>query len=315
MLMFTPPPSVYEAKLMILMLHLPSFMARDAIKARQAMTEAFLEYFNKKHHETASGFIKRRFEYMSAQGLSLTDIARFEVGGIHALVSNTIPSAYWLVYRLFSDPGVLQDCRGELQREAVREEDGVSVLDVASVRDSCPVLRSTYQETLRFHGAGSSARVALEDHMLDGKYLIKKGGTVLIPTKLQHQSEEAWGSNVQAFSHKRFVRDGGTRYNMVAFRGFGGGTTLCPGRHFATTEILLFASMAILRFDAAPVDTDTADWPFPTAEKSSQSAAMDHPDYDFSIALQPRDDKEWSVSFTRSEKAANVTEEDDRAGK
>jgi cytochrome P450 len=42
----------------------------------------------------------------------------------------------------------------------------------------------------------------------------------------------------------------------AAFRGFGGGKTLCPGRHFATNEILLFTALIVHGFDITPLEGD-----------------------------------------------------------
>ncbi|KAK4653509.1 hypothetical protein QC762_0084330 [Podospora pseudocomata] len=96
----------------------------------------------------------------------------------------------------------------------------------------------------------TSVRIASEDHMLDGKYLIKKGSMVMMPARVQHHFKEVWGENVEVFNARRFMRNPGEpRLHPVAFRGFGGGTPLCLGRHFATTEILLFTAMVLLRFD------------------------------------------------------------------
>ncbi len=38
-----------------------------------------------------------------------------------------------------------------------------------------------------------------------------------------------------------------------AFRAFGGGSVLCPGRHFAMTEILGFVSLCVHMFDVVDV--------------------------------------------------------------
>ena len=48
----------------------------------------------------------------------------------------------------------------------------------------------------------------------------------------------------------------------AASRVFGGGSTLCPGRRLATTEILIFVSIFLLRYDAEPVDGPWS-WPKP----------------------------------------------------
>ncbi|GAP85101.1 putative cytochrome p450 oxidoreductase [Rosellinia necatrix] len=300
----------YEPALMTLMLDvLPNILASEGVKAREALVDSFVDYLTDKDQvDRGSGYIRRRHDFMTGQGVSLRDIARFEVGGVFALVGNTIPTCFWFLYHIFSDPQVLEDCRRELSN-AVREDNDTNVVNLEYVKNSCPIFMSTYQEVFRFHGMGTSARVVLDDHTLD-RYRIKKGSTILIPAKLQHTSEENWGSNVGSFNHRRFVKTPGQkRHNPVAFRGFGGGTTLCPGRHFATTEILLFAAVVTLRFEVIP---KAAQWPLPTTAKSSQAAALDQPDYDIDVELKlrPANSASWSVSFPVKDHATLLTAED-----
>lgn len=49
----------------------------------------------------------------------------------------------------------------------------------------------------------NSARVAAKDCVLDGgdgrEYLIKKGGIVMIPRRVQHRTREVWGDDVDVF--------------------------------------------------------------------------------------------------------------------
>ncbi|KAI1272186.1 cytochrome P450 [Xylaria sp. FL0933] len=241
---------VYEAKTMTLVMGiLPGLLAADALKARAFLRKKYEHYFVQGWHHEGSDYIQRRHAYMCERGLSAEDIAKIELTGVFPLIGNTIPTAFWFIYHIFSSPVVLEDCRREVLK-AVSEQDGVCTIDASFIKDSCPILSSTYQEVFRFHGMGTSVRVALEDHMLEGKYLIKKGGMVMISGRVQHSSASLWGRDVEEFRHTRFLKTpGGKRHNPVAFRGFGGGTTLCPGRHFATTEILLFATLLTLRFD------------------------------------------------------------------
>ncbi|KAJ3561065.1 hypothetical protein NPX13_g9088 [Xylaria arbuscula] len=289
---------VYEAKTMTLVMGiLPELLAADALKARSFLWKKYETYFAKGWHLEGSDYIKRRHAYMVERGLSADDIAKIELTGVFPLIGNTIPTAFWFIYRIFSSPIVLEDCRREVL-QTVSERDGISTIDASFIKDSCPILSSTYQEVFRFHGMGTSVRVALEDHMLDGKYLIKKGGMVMISGRVQHSSASLWGSDVDEFRHTRFLKTPGSkRHNPVAFRGFGGGTTLCPGRHFATTEILLFAALLMLRFDVRLGNSLTG-WPMPPTDKSSQAAAMDQPGHDIDIELLPRPQQKWRVVFS-----------------
>ncbi|KAK7932171.1 cytochrome P450 [Apiospora marii] len=151
---------------------LPSLVAKEAMKARQVITEAFLKYYAESGLEEASVYARNRYQYPSSLG-PLEDIAKMEAGGSIGLISNTMPTTFWTLYHTFSDPVVLEDCREEVNR-AVRERDGESYLDLAHIKSSCPVLVSTMQETFRVHSIGMSARAVVEDHFLDGKYLLKK---------------------------------------------------------------------------------------------------------------------------------------------
>lgn len=133
-----------------------------------------------------------------------------------------------------------------------------------------------------------------------------RGNTVLIPSTVQHSSSPAWGDNVHEFYHKRFVKP--KKHNPVAFRAFGGGATLCPGRHFASTEIMAFACVILLRFDVKPVGSG-----WDTAGYKEANAAFRLPKQDIRVELIPRDNKKWNVFFSEPGKAMEISSEDIKA--
>ncbi|XXG96797.1 hypothetical protein Hte_003088 [Hypoxylon texense] len=299
----------YHPTIMFLMLDLfPHWVFKQGIQGREQLVKAFVKYQSEGGFNEGSAFIQRWVQHFVSRGIPEVDIASCHIGGMFALVANTTPTAFWTIYHIISDPSVLEDCREEVSH-AVREKEGICTIDSNYIKSSCPTLLSTFQEVLRFHGMGNSVRVADEDQMLDGKYLIKKGGLVMIPARVQHRMRSAWGENADVFEARRFVRkSGASRPNPAAFRGFGGGTTLCPGRHFATTEILLFAASMLLRFDVCPVD---GRWVTPTTANSSQAEAMEQPDSDLDMELRPRPgaDMAWRFSFGGGKEAALVAED------
>ncbi|KAK0671587.1 putative 25-hydroxycholesterol 7-alpha-hydroxylase [Cercophora samala] len=304
----------YHPTIMFLMLDLlPHWAFRGAIKARDQLAKAFQDYHINRRYIEGSDYIQRWTEHFVSWDISASDIGRFHNAALFALVANTVPTAFWMVYHVFSDPSVTEDCRKEvLKAVSVKQESGVEVCTVRArtIKEDCPTLLSTFQEVFRFHGMANSVRIANEDHLLDGKYLIKKGGMVMMPARVQHHSKGVWGEDVEVFNARRFIRNAGEpRPNPIAFRGFGGGTTLCPGRHFATTEILLFTAILLLRFDVLPAGGE--EWVMPTTEKSSQAEAMEQPDYDIDIELRPRAgaDRKWGVSFEGTGEAALVAED------
>ncbi|KAF2142289.1 uncharacterized protein K452DRAFT_248906 [Aplosporella prunicola CBS 121167] len=303
----------FEPGIVVLLLQLlPSILARESIQAREKLVEAFMKYYGSKGHEQGSALVRARYEHSADYNVSLEDTARFELGGAVAILTNTIPSAFWVLWHIISDAAALNECREELYRLCKVEGDSVSI-DITEVKSLCPILLSTMQEVLRVHGTGTSVRVVQQDYLLDNKYLLKKGSTLMIPGPVQHSSKEVYGESVSEFNHKRFIRTGtgDRRLNPVGFRGFGGGSTLCPGRHFATTEIIAFVALMVLRFDIKP---KSGTWVRPTTDKAGMQATVPPPDTDVEVEITLRENelagKQWNVILTGSDKAMDLVAED-----
>ncbi|KAI7784408.1 hypothetical protein LA080_009907 [Diaporthe eres] len=208
----------------------PQVSARDSFKDREYMVKAWEKYFSAGSHLQGSELVKTRVKINYDFGIPLMETARIEVAGSQAITTNTLPGVFWMVYHIFSDPVVLESVRNELTKGVRQDEDGNCAIDLTHVKSSCPILLSTFKETMRLHSTSTATRIAMEDYQLGNKYLFKKGSTIMIPSKVQHTNREVWGDTVDTFNHERFA-PGAKRVNPVAFRGFGGGTTLCPGQH------------------------------------------------------------------------------------
>ncbi|KAI1320143.1 cytochrome P450 [Xylariaceae sp. FL0255] len=286
---------------------MPKLLASKAYQSREVVVKALTDYYEKGSYNTASGLTKRRYEHNISFNVPASDIPRTEVGNIFAIIANTGPATFWMLYHIYADPHLLKDCRQEISN-IIQSDTSVCKIDITSVKSECPTLLSTLQEVLRFHATGTSVRMVLDDHKLADKYLLKKGNILMIPAPVQHTFREVWGDNVDEFSAKRFVRSSQRqRPNPVAFRGFGGGTVLCPGRHFASTEILAFAALMIMRFDMEPV---AGKWIKPSTEKAHPSSFVAPPDMDLEVDIRLRDDRKWQISFSESDQAMEIAAED-----
>lgn len=318
----------------------PRIFARDAFKARQRLIDAFIAYFEGGYYKEGSALVQCRYQHSSSFGLSVEDTARAEIGGLFAVLGSTGPASFWAIYHLFSDPVALEECRAEVEALVIHDDSrGSSTIDVTSVKTQCPVLLSTLQEVLRFRHIGVSARVVLDkDQLLDGKYYLKKGSTLMIPTPVYHSDPQAWGPSVSTFYHRRFVFDDAASNNgasnsnsgqknnnskpksgfkkssvpRASYRPFGEGHTLCPGRHFATTEILAFATLVMLRFEISPGANGRGQWPSRlTIEKSPMVAAFPIPDDHVPVEIRPREPRrKWQVELLGSDQAIGIAVED-----
>lgn len=121
------------------------------------------------------------------------------------------------------------------------ENDKVT-LDTSRGKETSSLLVSILKEVLRYHSIGTSVWLVTRDHMLDGKYLLKKGGIVIIHGPVQHTSVPTYGDNVYEFQHNCFVRSPGIKKpNPVAFRGFE-----------EAQPCVLVATLQALRFSLLP---------------------------------------------------------------
>ena len=126
-------------------------------------------------------------------------------------------------------------------------------IDISNAKIHCPLLASTYQEVLRKCSIGTSIREVNQDTILNNQWLLKKDALIQMPTSVIHRDPSVWGTDVDEFNPRRFMKnepqktENGKKPNPAAFRAFGGGTTLCPGRHFATTETFAVVTMLVMR--------------------------------------------------------------------
>ncbi|KAK4212719.1 cholesterol 7-alpha-monooxygenase [Rhypophila decipiens] len=286
-------------------------------QARERLTKAMLGFVNRGGQKQASGLVAKRYEHhVDIWKMKLEDFARGEIGNSFAVLGNSTPCAFWVLWHIFSDDQVLADVRNELSglvEEGAKDGAPMSIVDLSMVKSACPILLSTFMETMRYRTVNSGPRHILEDVEIGG-YLVKKGNMLMLPGPVQHTSREAWGDNAHLFDHLRFTSERKIRPNRVAFRAFGGGHTLCPGQHFATTEIMALAALLVLQFDMVPVES-SGKWVEPSCDNTPFQAGFPIPDTDFPVVLQPRDpQRKWRVMFSGSENAVGVVAEDLPAG-
>ncbi|KAM3064742.1 hypothetical protein ACMFMG_005737 [Clarireedia jacksonii] len=266
-------------------------LAPKGYAGRERIVSAFKKYFAAGGHSLGSELVKARFRSLTAYGISPEDIARFETVNGFGILINTLPTAFWSLFHTLSDSKLLSIVRElvlPLLSKSVDESARlIYTLDIRHIRET-PILVSIVHESLRYHTSGAAPRMVMEDFMLDNKYLLKKGSMLLIPNREIHFNEEAWGQTVNQFDAFRFSGDD-TRTSKKpppsAFRGFGSGVNLCPGKNFATTEILAILAIMVLRFDIEPVSDS---WENPGDNGDNMSTVVCIPKRPVLVKIKPR---------------------------
>ncbi|THV54588.1 hypothetical protein BGAL_0024g00540 [Botrytis galanthina] len=294
---------------------LPSIFARKGVAARRRVTKAFESYYARSGLKDASLLAQARLEVNVKHGVPIKDVARYETVIGVAIIVNTAPALFWLIFFIFSNSKLLGEIRGEIEAivETSCNEDGslTRSLDITNVKTKCHLLLSTFQETLRHRSAGTSVRIVMEDTLLDDTWLLKKNSIIQMPGRVIHMDSKIWGPDVADFNPRRFLKDKNIkRPNPAAFRTFGGGTTLCPGRHFATNEILAVVSMFVMRFDMRPAK---GEWKLPKSDNTNVTTVIMEPDTDINVVVSQRKevgDGNWTFKLSDSKTTASVVVED-----
>jgi cytochrome P450 len=288
----------FEGGLMSILIGvLPSLTARKPIAAREKVAKAFEAYFRAGGVEQASALAKLRYKTAVDNGLPLEDMARFEVGNSIAIMVNTVPAAFWTLFLVFSHPGLADEVRAEIDA-CVETAPGTNTktVDITTLKSACPLLLSAYQEALRHRSMGTSVRQVMEDTYL-GPWLLKKGAMLQMPSRVIHQDTTLWGSDAAEFNPRRFLPENRqNRPKDVCFRAFGGGKTLCPGRHFATNEVLAVVAVFLARLDMKPIGT--GGWKTPACDNTNVAAVVMEPDVDVEVEVSVRKGMEgvkWQV--------------------
>jgi cytochrome P450 len=222
---------------------LPKIFARKATRGIDACVDRFKQYIEADGFKGAHKILKDRQTLHRSNGLTDKDeLARLEVSISLGLVINASVTTFWVIDQVFSRPALLSKIREEIHANALV---GLGRLSVERLRTSCPRLMSAFRETMRLCMPAISARFVAEDIILADTWLLRKGAVVQLAGNVIHFDPEIWGPDCDTFNPDRFlyspngsksnpdgtVSEGKAHYvHPSAFRSFGGGSSLCPGK-------------------------------------------------------------------------------------
>jgi cytochrome P450 len=278
----------FDSHLRLLLFNVfPTIIARKAYYGREKVVAAFVKYYNEGGQNVASELAQARWKVQHENGAATEDIARMETATVLGVVSNTTPSSFWMLYDIYSRPTLLTQLRDEVREHALKKtESGEMIIDLAAMRDHCPNLLATFQEVLRIRSNSMPTRFVTDDVVLSEKYLLKKGRVLFMPGMNMNNEPSIWGGDSSAFDPTRFKKET-LKQRPTSFMSFGASPSLCPGRHFASGEILGMAAMMILRYDIVP---EGGKWVTPKFWKGAVAASMPFPAKPFNVSVTARDE-------------------------
>lgn len=287
---------------------LPNIFASKGHQGRRTLFQSFHRYYAHDGHKEASRLVQARYEVNRKHNVSIEDIERFDLSLCYGLLVNTVPAVSWALYYIYSQPALLEETRARVtsyihpfQDSA---EDLVYRVDIAEVVAGCPSLASLVLETLRVQSTNASGRVVLKDTIIEDRYVLKKGSILLIPSTELHNNVSVWGASYKDFDPQRFLskRDGGKR-PASAYRAYGSGASVCPGRFLAANEIMIILVMMVLKYNLRPVSGGS--WPLPKSRPHITTSILT-PIEDIQVTITKREGYEharWKFVWSESNRS------------
>lgn len=178
---------------------------------------------------------------------------------IFSLQANSPLTAFWILHYICFTPGLMAKIHTEIH-PAFDKSTG-KLTNLPHLLNDCPLLNSIYHEVLRYTSAAVGIRQVEEDTILGG-YTFIEGAIVMMPVRPNHFDPNVFGDDVDDFVPERFIRTeeelarspGLKNPGTKVLKAFGGGTTLCPGRHFAANEILSSVAAILEKFELDVVE-------------------------------------------------------------
>lgn len=111
----------------------PSVLIAGAYRARQRVFDAWTEWVKKERYKKSSVFVQKRADFnLNRFGFSAEMYAHGEASMNFGALSNTIPSGFWLLSYIFSDPQLLAEVRDEIDKCVLQAGSNKRIINLAS---------------------------------------------------------------------------------------------------------------------------------------------------------------------------------------
>ncbi|TWU75373.1 hypothetical protein ED733_000720 [Metarhizium rileyi] len=199
-------------------------------------------------------------------------MAAFVIG----IDANAMAIALWAFMEVVKAPSLFQALKDEVADAFVADvKTGTKSLNIRSLV-SLPLLQSVYTEALRMHVSVIITREVHQPTVIS-RYRISNGSVIQAPSSVSHYDEKVWGTDEHGASefwgqrHLKYSESkdasGGIHqqptFSMAgrsrSYYPYGGGVSMCPGRHFAKYEIMIILAVLTTNFEVDFVRWTNAD--------------------------------------------------------
>ncbi|ROV89567.1 hypothetical protein VMCG_09953 [Cytospora schulzeri] len=267
----------------------PDFLARDLLKKRdylRGVLKTFCDLPTKERNDAETWVIKSTEESCRNLGIPSEDTASVLLILYWGTNTNTRKAAFWLISHLLQNPTLVDALRTEMAPAFGRDD---TIIDLGHLHSRCPQLEAAWNETMRLHGAAASIRTVTADTVIGGRTL-RAGRRLVIPYRQLHLEPSIFGEDVKTFRPDRFLSrktESGERLRLEHFRPFGGGSTICSGRHLVKRMVAILVALLLRRYDISMAGEQQS-LPVEDEWRPVLGIADPKPGHDVRIRLTPR---------------------------
>ncbi|KAJ3268452.1 hypothetical protein HK104_005370, partial [Borealophlyctis nickersoniae] len=243
---------------------LPSFITKKYTAARDRIVTVISQILKEGLPTTAHPVILARDKTMQQEGFGTHDRASFITGFFYGVLSNLLKYAFWVLAYTLHVPNddfnrILTACRGCTDSDTPAPN--------LTQLTQTTHLTSLLTETHRHVSSTLSIRVAQSNTTItttstSRTFTIREGDLVCLPARVVHKDADVFGCGCGEFNAGRFVGEEGKervfekggKVVRKPVAAFGGGASLCPGRHFASLATKSFLCTILTLFDITPLE-------------------------------------------------------------
>ncbi|KIO18738.1 hypothetical protein M407DRAFT_246398 [Tulasnella calospora MUT 4182] len=270
----------------------PSSFLRNFVRCREELINKFIAYLDKPHD--ASELIRGQEEIIRDVPFDKRDMGCMMLCAWWPMMANVPWGTLWVLLNQLQRPEGVQPLIEELAAAGKAwsashpEFVGPYTLHLTEFfqsNPSLPLISSTISESLRYATDSYSMRSVVEEEVQLGPYTIKKGETLVCSTRSVHMDENEF-EDVREYVPTRFMSDdGGAKGTEGNFKWmpFGGGVSICSGRHFANYHVKIFLATLLTNFKFS-VDADKSQLPI-TVGNINRGFGLRRPKGDLSVKV------------------------------
>ncbi|KAF2501547.1 cytochrome P450 [Lophium mytilinum] len=276
----------FDDKSWMVIYNYPEVFAKETYRLKEELIRVFMRYVELSDKKTEKAWWFRETDRLEEElGMGVRDRAIRTMQQYWVTNANSFKIAFWMLAHIMHSEKLKAAVITEISAALPSQN---ADLDINYLLNQCPLLDSIWNDILRLTASSSTYRHVVSDTTIRGK-TFRAGRKLLIPQRQTLLDESVFGENAATFDAERFMRDRKLA-NSTSFRPFGGGISMCSGRHVAKREAFAFVGSVLTRYELKLVSPEFGKQTFPRLNVMNPNLGLmgPMPEDDLVLEIKPK---------------------------